>query len=458
MIFSCVESLSIIKDFFNLLKGGIFLTIRLGIFGSEESVNIIRSVVEKNAAFKSVPIIWELREEENNPLQPYCESVDAWLFSGIVSYSYAKRWGEFNQPAYYVEYTGSSLYKTLLWASYAQDLKIDELSFDSFELEDLRNILKEVNIGEKPLYVKPFNESQTITDYVDFHYSKWKEQKIKGAITCIPQIISKLENLGVPVFGALPTKSAIESKLNSILLTFELQRFQNAQIAVQMLELDIQNKISKDLFSTDELLNIELKITDKLLKYAKRLHGSLKAAGLGRFVIFTTKGVMEEITNSFRLMPEVVELDEIDLKSVTCGIGVGHSAYEAEIHAVNALIHAKEYGKGTWMALLDNYEFIGPLGSPHQINFSYHSDELESISKKTSLSVSTISKVASSLEKIKTNEVSVKELSQFLQIMPRSTQRIISVLEKHGYASVVRHESPHVRGRPKKIYQIILKD
>jgi hypothetical protein len=391
-------------------------------------------------------------------LQTYSESVDAWLFAGAVSYSYAKRWGDFKQPTYYLEYTGTSLYKTLLWASYAKGLKIDEMSFDSFELTDLRNILKEVNIGEKPLYVKPFDESQTLTDYVNFHYSKWKEQKIKGVITCIPQIRSKLENLGVPVFGVLHTESAIESKLNSIELAFELKRYQNAQIAVQMLELDIENNLPKDLFSTDELLNIELKITDKLLKYAKRLHGSLKAAGLGKFVIFTTRGVMEKITNSFCSMPEMVELDGINLKSVTCGIGVGHSAYEAEIHAVNALIHAKKYGKGTWMALLDNYEFIGPLGMPNQINFFYHSDELESISKKTSLSVSTLSKVASSLEQIKTNEVSVKELSQFLQIIPRSAQRIISVLEQHGYASVVRQESPHARGRPKKIYQIILKE
>ncbi|RJS59346.1 ArsR family transcriptional regulator [Bacillus sp. PK3_68] len=434
------------------------MAIRLGIFGSEEAVNKIYAIVEKTPSLKGVPIVWGFGEEESNPLQPYSESVDAWLFAGAFSYSYAKKWGELNQPTYVVEYTGSSLYKTLLQASYARGLRIDELSLDSFELDDIRIILEEINVGEKPLYVKPFDESQTLSDYMDFHYTKWEEQKIKGVITCIPQIKRKLESLGVPVFRVLPTKSAIESKLNSIVLAFELQRSQNAQIAVQMLELDIENKLSKDLYSTDELLNIELKITDKLLKYAKRLNGSLKSAGLGKFVIFTTKGVMESITNSFCSIPEMIELDEIHLKSVTCGIGAGYSAYEAEIHAVNALIHAKEYGKGTWMALLDNYEFIGPLGSPNTMNYSYYSEELESISKKTSLSVSTLSKVASYLEKNGTNEVAVKELSQFLQIMPRSAQRIITVLEKYGYASVVRQESPHARGRPKKIYEIILKD
>lgn len=439
-------------------KGEFFLTIRLGIFGSEESLNKINSIVEKNSAIKGVPIVWDFIEDGNNPLQPYVELVDAWLFAGDIAYAYAKKWGEFNQPTFIVEYTGSSLYKTLLQASYSHGLKIEELSLDSFELDDLKNILKEEINSEKPLSVKPYDESQTLSDYVDFHYSQWKEQKIKGVITCIPHIKSKLENFGIPVFRVLPTKSAIESKLNSIMLAFELQRYQNSQIAVQMLELDIENKLTKDLFSTDELLNLELKITDKLLKYAKRLHGSLKTAGLGKFVIFTTRGVMEKITNSFCSIPEMAELDELGLKSVTCGIGIGHSAYEAEMNAVNALIHAKEYEKGTWMVLLDNHEFIGPLGKPNQIHFSYHSAEMESISKKTSLSISTISKVASILEKMHTTEIDVKELSQFLQIMPRSAQRIITVLENHGYASVVRQESPHARGRPKKIYQINLND
>lgn len=441
-----------------MIKGGIIMVIRLGLFGSEEAVEKIDSVLEKNSSFKSVPIIWGLDKENSNPLLPYDASVDAWLFAGEASYFHAKNLGEINKPTYVVEYTGSSLYKTLLWASYAQGLKIDELSFDSFQLADIRNVLGEVNIDEKPLYVKPFVETHTINDYVDFHYSIWSENKIKGVITCIPQVKGKLEKLDIPVFRVLPTKSTIESKLNSIALDFELKRFQHAQISVQMLELDIENKLSKDLFSTDELLNIELKITDKLLKYAKRLQGSLKTAGLGRFAIFTTRGVMEKMTNSFCTMPELIELEEINIKTVTCGIGVGHSAYEAEIHAVNALIHAKKYGKGSWMVLLDNYEFIGPLGSPNKINFSYHSEKFEKISKETSLSVSTISKVASSIENMKTNEIGVKELSQLLQITPRSALRIISVLEKHGYASVVRQESPHARGRPRKMYQIILED
>ncbi|MEH7108973.1 ArsR family transcriptional regulator [Bacillus sp. JJ1764] len=434
------------------------MTIRLGIFGSKESVAKINSIVEKNPSFKSISIIWDLREGNNNPLHPYCEEVDAWLFAGDLALTYAKKWGEIKQPTYSVEYTGSSLYKTLLLAAYAEGLKIEELSFDSFELTDLKNSLKEINISEKPLYLKPFDESLTLEDYVDFHYSNWKEQKIKGVITCIPHIKSELESLGIPVFRILPTKSAIETKLNSIVLAFELQRYQTAQIAVQVLELDTENKLSKDLFSTDELLNLELKITDKLLKYARRLQGSLKAAGLGKFVIFSTRGVMEKITDSFCSIPEMAELDELGLKSVTCGIGVGYSAYEAEINAVNALIHAKEFGKGTWMALLDHHEFIGPLGAPNQLNFSYHSAELESVSKKTSLSISTLSKIASILNKMKTDEVDVKELSQFLQIMPRSAQRIITALEAHGYATVIRQESPHVRGRPKKIYQIHLND
>lgn len=106
------------------------------------------------------------------------------------------------------------------------------------------------------------------------------------------------------------------------------------------------------------------------------------------------------------------------------------------------------------MALLTDGRLIGPLNTKDKRIYSVNNQKWQEISDETSLNIITISKVANFVEVHKKNEFTVKELSNFLQIMPRSTQRIITALEQFGYVRVLRTESPHSRGRPKKIYEI----
>ncbi|MFP3513650.1 ArsR family transcriptional regulator, partial [Peribacillus sp. SIMBA_075] len=90
----------------------------------------------------------------------------------------------------------------------------------------------------------------------------------------------------------------------------------------------------------------EIKTMEKLLRYTKYLQGSLKTAGPGRYVIFTTRGRLQEVTHDYKTIPDLQGMLGIRADLVTCGIGVGKTAYEAEIHGGTALLHAKERGTG----------------------------------------------------------------------------------------------------------------
>jgi hypothetical protein len=193
---------------------------------------------------------------------------------------------------------------------------------------------------------------------------------------------------------------------------------------------------------------------EKLLSYTKKVHGSIKPSGLGRYVIFTTRGLLQDITGNFSRVPDINEFDQASKEAVTCGIGIGQTVYDAEINAGNALLHAKECGKGTWMVCFDDKRIAGPLGKPEQLTYSYTSEELESISQETSLSVITLNKLKSSLKKLSSDELNANELANYMQISPRSARRILTVLEEKGFAEVVAEEKPHTRGRPRKIYKI----
>ena len=209
-------------------------------------------------------------------------------------------------------------------------------------------------------------------------------------------------------------------------------------------------------YSVDDLYSREIAISQKLISYTKNISGSLKPANEGNFYIFTTRGCLEQLTNSFTSLPELPMLHDLSKSLRACGIGIGNSAREAEYNAVIALKHACADKKGSWYVVLDDKTISGPLGSAQQIDFQYASAQLEEVSKKTSLSQATLSKICHALKIYGRDELNAQELATILQILPRSARRILTCLTEHGYAEDIRSEMPETKGRPRKIYKIKL--
>ncbi|MFY0542868.1 ArsR family transcriptional regulator [Brevibacillus sp. H7] len=432
------------------------MKLKLGVLGADDSLQVIQSVVDEFTEIECLPIVYWREEEIFDLLQPYANQADMWLFSGQVPYAMVKEWGEIKQPMGYVPHIGASLYRTLLYLSHEEKLNVNELSFDTFHPDEFNRFLEEAGISSKPGYLKYYQGAIHASELAAYHEQLWRSGRTKGAVTCLRTAHLELQRLGVPVYRVLPTRTGVHSAISMLLRTYEMLHFKDTQIAAQMIEIDSFRGLDKGTFSTDEIHNLEIKTTEKLLRYAKQLQGSLKMAGPGRYVIFTTRGQLRDVTRNFTSVPEIEELYGVKGDMVTCGIGIGKTAYEAEIHAGTALLHAKEYGTGTWMAFFDDKTIAGPLGRQEQITYTSVSDQLQHISEQTSLSVMTLSKLDSILKKRGKPEISAHELAQYMQIMPRSARRILMELESKGIAQVVGEENPHPRGRPRKVYRITL--
>ncbi|GAA4726774.1 ArsR family transcriptional regulator [Brevibacillus fulvus] len=431
------------------------MKLKLGVVGADDSLAVIQSVVTQFSEIEYLPIVYWKEEELYTLLPPRLEEADMWLFSGQVPYALAKEWGITDKPMAYVPHIGASLYRTLFSLSHQDKLAVEQLSFDTFRPEELKQIMAEANIHSQPRYLKSYEGAITASELAEFHYQLWKSGKTKAAVTCLRTAHLELQRLGVPVYRVLPTYSGVQSVINMLLRTHEMYRFKDTQIAVLLLEIDSFRGLINKTFSTDELHKLEIKATEKLLAFTKQLQGSLKLAGPGRYVIFTTRGILREMTNQFTSIPDLEGQYGIGNQLVTCGIGIGKSAYEAEIHAGNALLHAKEFGTGTWMAFFDDKTIVGPLGKQEQISFSVSTKQLQALSKKTSLSVMTLSKLNSILHKLGRTELNAHELAQYMGILPRSARRILMELEANGLAEVIGEESPHSRGRPRKLYRLL---
>lgn len=435
------------------------MKIKLGLLGASDAVSLIEKALSEYSEFKCIPIVYEKKSDICRLLLQHDAAVDVWLFSGLISYSIAKECEGIHHPMFYIDYHGATLYKTLFHIVYTHQYTISQLSFDYYHPSVLLQALEEAGIKEDNLTIHSYTgfakKDAQEDDWVNYHLALWQAGITKAAVTTVQRTETRLKQLGVPVFRVLPSVLTIKSILNRILQACAMQKSMDNQIAVQIIELDPLHTATDSHFSIDQLYKQEYKTAEKLLRYSQKVQGSFKPLGSGRFVIFTSRGMLRELTKNFTIIPQLKELTDLSEHKLSCGIGIGTSPLQAEANAAKALLSAREYGEGNWLAIFDDKTVVGPLGRFEHLTYSYFSEELLPISSKTSLSVSTLGKLLAVLKKIGRTQLSAYELADFLQIQPRSARRILNELEKTGFAQVIGEENLHSKGRSRKVYRIL---
>lgn len=429
--------------------------IKLGIIGEEHPINILKEVIDEYDDYDVTIFIDGTGADTLNIISAHQQDVDAWLVFDQTNYLRIEIWRQAQKPVYYIPYRGASFYKTLCAAIY-QNYKIDELSIDTIPYYDITRGLDDMHINYTTIHhMADENGNLTLENYLDFHRQLFLQGVTKAAITKSYYIKTLLLKEGIPAFCIIPMRVTIRNILNLILSHFRIKRLQECQIAVQVFSFNLLSD-KENFYSVDDLYSKEIAISQKLISYTKNISGSLKPANEGNFYIFSTRGNLEQLTNNFTEIPNLPILQDLNKSLRACGIGVGNSASEAEYNAVIALKHACADQKGSWYVVLDDKTISGPLGSSQQIDYQYASSHFDEISKKTSLSQSTLSKIYHATKIYGRSELNAQEIASTLQILPRSARRILSCLSEHGYAEEIRSEMPESKGRPRKIYKIKL--
>ncbi len=429
------------------------MQIKLGIIGEQHAIASLTEVIAEYDEI--IPSIFfnEQDKEASGIVAAHQQEVNAWLVFDQTNYLKLENWGQSQKPIYYIPYRGASFYKVLCTTLY-NGYKVEELSIDTIPYDDITRGLDDMQIPYASLHSMEDGGQLTTADYLNFHKRLFAQGVTKAAVTKSYYVKSLLEHEGIPAFCILPMRVTIRNILNLILSHFNIWRVQESQIAVQTFDFNLFAKDSS--YTIDDIYSKEINIAQKLLTYAKSINGSLKTATGGSFYIFTTRGNIEKTTRGFKEIPHLPIMDEIMKSLRACGIGLGQSASEAEANAVAALKHASSDQFGSWYIIMDDKTVSGPLGSPSQQRFQYSSPKLEEISRQTSLSVSTLSRICHATEVYGRSELNSQELANNLQILPRSARRILTILVENGYAEEIGSEMQEAKGRPRKIYKINL--
>ncbi len=432
--------------------------ITIAVVGPADSVQLISDVAQEyRDKMDIMAFTYQVAAEVPGILADHNGGPDGWLFSGKVPYSHAVAAKLIRQPMLFIPHAGSSLYRVLLEIANQAKLDVNRISFDMISAKDIAETLSDLGLSIDHILTYDCDGIVSSAAMTDYHYQLWKSGRTKIAVTSLYSTYYDLKAKGMPVFRIRPLRDNIRTTLDMAYRTVEAITFQSGQISIQEIIIDEYANVVRDASSTYEVKRIEAKLYPLLIRYTEMVQGSIDMHGPGHYTIYSTRGAVEEVTKGFTIIPIQEELTQLLSVSVSGGIGFGQTAHAAEKNAYKALGFARHTGKGRWMVVLDSGTVIGPLSSATCLKYSLRSDAASSrgLAKQLQISVTTINRLLASLDKLDMVTLGADELAIPLAITPRSARRLLGILVDHGLAEV-SHEEALYKGRPRKIYKLLV--
>ncbi|QPQ33437.1 hypothetical protein [Lysinibacillus sp. JNUCC-52] len=357
---------------------------------------------------------------------------DALLFGGTLPYLHAQTsLATFPIPWNYLKQDEMTISTTLLSLIANQAIPLQRLSIDVMHPIFVDNVLTEIEYtGIKP-YVHSISITETADDVLQKHIALWETKQIDYIITSIHKVFDELQLRKIPAMRMLDATSSIiqcleETKSQSILTKSEY-----AKAAVGFLDIPET--------STCE---------DILQQITTTTHSTYKQISSNYFELYTTAGHLQNALEKENLQQLIQHIDV----PFRLAFGYGHSIFEAAENATHALKFAKPYE----IYILDEHKNLsGPFPkSESKLSLKTKDPFVLQMAKQTSLSPLNISKIMQFSIERQASQFTAQNLSEYLQVTRRTTERIIKKLVDHGYAKVVGEEMTHQQGRPRTIYEL----
>ena len=199
-------------------------------------------------------------------------------------------------------------------------------------------------------------------------------------------------------------------------------------------------------------------IYKRIIRYSKELQAAVFQEGRWEYIIYANAGVLRE-RRSLRLLTELQKYVRSQGLRLSAGMGVGVTAYQAEINARKALRCTLDKSNPEDLYCIDeNNELIGPLFRENELRYQLISNDprVMELAEKTGLSSASILKLRAIIDMRHSDVFDAHELADCLEVTTRSARRIISRLIEAGCGEVYAKENAASRGRPKSLVRILL--
>ncbi|WP_210366663.1 hypothetical protein [Bacillus sp. REN3] len=436
------------------------MKIRVGVVGPEDSVGHILAQGHEHEGLEMIPYIYKETKETEEIIREHEADTDLWFFSGQAPYYYARSRGLISEEnAQYPPLYGSSLLGILLEA-YIKTGGFKNASLDTIKQSELDALRNTYFLGDLNIYSYSYDEYKPAKEIIGFHQKLYEEGKTEIAFTCLQEVCESLKEKGIPCYRVIPSPIAIKLVLRYLRERGQSDFYKRSQIAIMGLEVIHSTSSLEERYFTYEMKRQELEIKQVMLDHAEKVQGSFVQIGDGLFFIYTTRGEMDihfQESSVYSLINEA----EINSKlKVRIGIGYGLTAYDAEQNVRLALQYARDHHSSTVISVDEKKQIQEHNEESGNLNLSFGQrkwgEEWEERFKDAKISLAVVAKIEYLARHYKKNNVTAQEISRWLKRTERNSRRILAELERLGLAKVVGEEQPGQRGRPRKVYELLL--
>lgn len=440
------------------------MKIRLAAFGSESLIDKVSQYVKHFEGIEFLPYIYDTIEESPALVQRVTDA-DVLLFTGTLPYMVSKKVIEEKKiPAVFIpidEYMVSlTVFKVI------HHLKCTNFSLDVTDTVNMHDIFDEISLNTHEIYLKDlsniYDEEGKLNndEIIQFHERLWHTGKIEMAVTCISSVYTALKNKNIPVIRMMHPKKTIMDTLRRAMMFGELELSKRAQIVVGIVSIDNYQALVTDKGSYLSE-NSSLVLHQLLLDFSAEIHASIQRVGKNEFIIYSTKGPFELITNQYRGLPVLNKIKKLLNMKVNIGFGFGLTTKDAENNAQIALKHSAE-NRNKYCAYIVNADqrLLGPLtsntiGAINHEGYWSQNDFLLLISEKSGINIQNVRKIVEFHRMTSFKPFSATQLAEYMQISRRSAERYIKNLLNAKLAYIIGEEQLTQRGRPSSLYQLI---
>lgn len=430
------------------------MNIRIGIVGPEDSLVLLRKVMQEfDGQFTVVEKSYEDFEELRDIASKF-QDVDVILYSGQAPYFWVKSHVKVNIPGIYIPRNGTCLYK-VLFDIYRVNKDVSSLSFDTISPRDIEETYMELNLPLSNVLTMNYDNYMSYDEVIAYHRDLWDRGKTSGAVTCLKKTYEELKKLGIPVYRIYPTTSIVRDSLERAMIYGKSIKLKETQLALILVRVeDIDNMLYD---SSNYRLKIQLlNLYQIILRYGDDTNATVTKIQDTEFMIITTRGCLEEPADEFLGLSLLHAIKANTHLKITVGIGFGRTAKIAEVNARQAIRLSKENGSDCCFIVTDEGKFIGPIRDVEVTSEPFSNANLEDVAAKLGMNVVNLSKIKASIRRLGKNEITPKELSVCMNISQRSARRILAQLEEKGAARIVGIKRMHGKGRPRLLYKILL--
>ena len=353
---------------------------------------------------------------------------DVLFITGTLPYLYSKPMLEnWPIPWTYLKQDEFAVSNTLLAVVANHAIPLHRLSIDVMDSRFVENVLFDIDYQHAAPFIHEVTTAMDNTALFETHLSLWQQQKIDYVITSSHNVYEQLQQANIPSMCILDSSTSILHRLEETKALSRMTKSESAKVVVGILE----TPHGRNEFA-DAVTSI--------------VHGIQQPFDKEHVEIYTTMGHLNHALEHQKL-EKLIKQAPFDVKMA---FGYGQSINEAEQNA----LYAMQYTKQNSICIIDEHKnLINPLKEKNEnLALQIKDPSIMKLAKETQLSPLNISKIIAFNKGRQNTQFTAHDLSEYLQVTRRTTERILKKLVDKDYVRVAGEEMSYQQGRPRTVY------